>query len=418
MSSSRSNDKSLLDRLNALKTSSVTLDHTPNTASFSALPPQNQPVSREDALAERLRQLRQGNTGPNLPHLEVQSSKDGPVLGSLGNGGGDKAAPTPLAPTPPPAQPPVVTPRISSNRDPKEQLVNSLPSTPSSLPRMVSKTENAGGRLKSSYFVEGPQDVDDDDVQALLEDLGGEDFHLTDALDETADTKTEDQRVSELLDKLSKAVPPSSDDDEETTPHNEEEDDSSDGEHMTAAVDKILSQTNDELITLSNHTELEDNNTGQGNTNNGNSRNLEQLSNSNDSDSSPFELPTVPSALVDPAPDTFIDEISSRLAALRGVGPVDSFGLPAAPTFAPEERRSTPAKKPPLGGREEKYSDEDVKTWCVVCLDDGTVKCIGCDNDLYCDRCWREMHVGPRAGYDERGHQWVKYTSRKGFFFE
>ncbi|KAK4202483.1 hypothetical protein QBC40DRAFT_221314 [Triangularia verruculosa] len=415
MSSSRSNDKSLLDRLNALKTSSVTLDHTPNTASFSAVSPQNQPVSREDVLAERLRQLRQGNTGPNLPRPGDRSSENGPVLGSSGNVGVDE----PPSPLPTQTAQPPATPRISTNRDPKEQLVNSLPSTPSSLPRTVSKAENAG-KSGSSYFAGGLEDVDDDAVQALLEDLGGEDFDLTDALNEGADTKTEDQKVEELLSRLSKAVPPSSGN-EQSTDCKDDEDDNSDGEHMTAAVDKILSQTQDEL-TLSKSTDPEENN-GQGNPgNNINSRKLEQAptkapSKSNDGNSPPLELPTVPSALADPAPDTFIDEISSRLAALRGIGPVDSFGLPAAPTFAPEERL-TPAKKPPLGGREEKYSDDDVKTWCIVCLDDGTIKCIGCDDDLYCDRCWREMHVGPRAGYDERGHQWVKYNSRRAFSFE
>ncbi|KAK0666149.1 hypothetical protein QBC41DRAFT_326455 [Cercophora samala] len=399
MSSFRPNDKSLLDRLNALKASSVTLDHTPNTASFSTVPLQNQPVSREDALAERLRQLRQGNTGPNVPRPESQNPKDGPVLGSSGDGGGDQT-PTPLEA--PSAQPPA-TPRISSNRDPKEQLVNSLPSTPSSLLRtVIQKTESAGiSRTNTSYFVVGGglEDVDDDAVQALLEDLGGEDFNLTDLPLET-ETRTEDQRVSELLDKLSKAVPPSSDNEKSHDDDDDDEDDNSDGEQMTVAVDKVLSQTQDEL-TLSKPTGPEDNNKSI------------QVNTDDKPEQHPLDLPTVPTALQDPAPDTFEDEISSRLAALRGIGPVDSFGLPAAPTFAPEER-SAPTKKPPLGGREEKYSDEDARTWCVVCLDDGTIKCIGCDDDLYCDRCWREMHVGPRAGYDERGHQWVKWKPGRG----
>ncbi|KAK4680874.1 hypothetical protein QC764_102590 [Podospora pseudoanserina] len=394
MSSPRPNDKSLLDRLNALKTSSVTLDHTPNTASFpTTVPPHNQPLSREDALAERLRQLRQGNTGPNMSRPEDQSPKDGLVLGSSSNASGDKP-PTPLEQAHS-AQPPG-TPRISSDRDPKEQLVKSLPSTPSSLPSRtaIPNSENAGiSWAKPSCFVGGgPEDVDDDAVQALLEDLGGgEDFNLTDGPLETGtDTKTEDQRVSELLDELAKAVPPSSGNEKDD---DDNEDDNSDGEQMTAAVDKILSQTQDELTLSPNPTEPED----SGNTQPNNTDNT-------------LNLPTVPTALQDPAPDPFEDEISSRLAALRGIGPVDPFGLPAAPTFSPEEReRSTPTKKPPLGGREEKYSDEDAKTWCVVCLDDGTIKCVGCDDDLYCDRCWREMHVGPRAGYDERGHQWVKW---------
>lgn len=139
-----------------------------------------------------------------------------------------------------------------------------------------------------------------------------------------------------------------------------------------------------------------------------------------------LSLPSVPSALVDPAlPDEadesespeqagrnndFESDIAARMAALKGVGPDtsggDSFGLPSAPTFQPEDR-PVPKVVRKLG-----YTDEDQKTWCIVCLEDATVRCIGCDDDVYCARCWKDMHVGPHAGYEERGHQWVKFQRR------
>lgn len=135
-----------------------------------------------------------------------------------------------------------------------------------------------------------------------------------------------------------------------------------------------------------------------------------------------LSLPTVPTRLVDPAPastststgDPFETSIAARLAALKGAPPVqtDAFGLPSAPTFQPEDRPSPGAgvtrRKSGAG-----YTDEDQATWCVVCLEDGTVRCLGCDGDVYCARCWREMHVGPAAGYDERGHQWEKFDRRR-----
>lgn len=135
-----------------------------------------------------------------------------------------------------------------------------------------------------------------------------------------------------------------------------------------------------------------------------------------DAASSEFTLPTVPSILQDPVPpskagDPFESSIAARLAALKGPGhkPIstDDFGLPAAPTFQPEDR-PVPGVAKKLG-----YTDSDMKTWCIVCLEDATVRCLGCEGDVYCARCWRDMHVGPSAGYDERGHQWEKFDGRR-----
>lgn len=150
-----------------------------------------------------------------------------------------------------------------------------------------------------------------------------------------------------------------------------------------------------------------------------------------------LSLPAVPTKLVDPAPtsgpapadgaDPFESSIAARLAALKGASaPIihtDALGLPSAPTFRPEDNKKS---SPPAGGPKRLaarsgYTDADQKTWCVVCLEDGTIRCLGCDDDdggggggdVYCARCWKEMHVGPSAGYDERGHAWEKFDPRR-----
>ena len=128
-----------------------------------------------------------------------------------------------------------------------------------------------------------------------------------------------------------------------------------------------------------------------------------------------FALPTVPTELVDPAPEPqFETAIAARMAALKGISS-DAFGLPSAPTFRPEDRASASASSssglPGLPKKRVGYSDDDQKTWCIVCLEDATVRCLGCDegDNKYCGRCFRDMHVGPAAGFDERGHKWVKF---------
>lgn len=109
-----------------------------------------------------------------------------------------------------------------------------------------------------------------------------------------------------------------------------------------------------------------------------------------------------------PAPSTDVDTITARLAALRA-GSSDPASLPSVPTSKP----SKPVNR--LTSRTN-YADEDIDSWCIVCLEDATLQCRGCDDDPYCVRCWREMHVGPAAGFDERTHKAVQFSRgrRKG----
>ena len=59
-----------------------------------------------------------------------------------------------------------------------------------------------------------------------------------------------------------------------------------------------------------------------------------------------------------------------------------------------------------------KYTDEEIDSWCVICNEDATVRCLGCDGDLYCQACWDEGHRGKDVGFEERTHKAVLYNRK------
>ncbi|KAG9948592.1 hypothetical protein KCU85_g4986, partial [Aureobasidium melanogenum] len=123
--------------------------------------------------------------------------------------------------------------------------------------------------------------------------------------------------------------------------------------------------------------------------------------NKEDDEDTGLSLPSAPTELPSssaPDQDANIDDaLSARFASLS---------LPGVPSF-------NPAKKPvniqkSVKSNLPKYTDEDMESWCCICNEDATVKCMGCDGDLYCQECWREGH-GNGPG-QERGHRALAYA--------
>ncbi|ORY54581.1 uncharacterized protein BCR38DRAFT_462238 [Pseudomassariella vexata] len=352
-------DKSLLDRLNALKATSVDLEPPLKPVFASTIEPAKS-TSRDDALSDRLKSLR-SQSGSPIPTATTQ-------------------------------------PRTSADPDIRE-----------------SGQDFGSTVVPGSTGVDPLLDTDEQTLEELLAELGSDDQWLEEAAAEfTADE--EHRRVTALLEELGTTSPDHASLDN-TAPHPHDADgssdeDDSDGEPMTQEADDILAQAIDETEYEKAYSPgAEPRPT------------LPLFSGVGLKYADSFNLPAVPSELQDqpdlPDPsqaDDFEADITSRMAALKGLGSsgrtlpsaptsqVDDLGLPVAPTFAPEDR--------PLKGVYKRcgYTDEDQRTWCIVCLEDGAIHCLGCDDDIYCARCWKEMHVGPRAGYEERGHSWEKFV--------
>jgi hypothetical protein len=402
MDNSAEPDRDLLHRLNALKPTTVSLDPAA-PSKYGNLTARR--LTREDALAERLKSLR------NQPE-----TKPSPVTGSEVHRGLRQSSAPPLE-AQPQAQP------IPTGAEAGADIGVSKPATVPTTPSAAS----------GNHDVDPLLDVDDQTLEELLADLGSDEQWLEEVAAEVALSKDEEHRkVTALLEEIGKAPLPDPDLDKATPAYHEDKfdrkdsdnEDDSDGEPMAREADGILAQAMDEV-------EWEKANRPQpppkpmappvGERESDASRSQKKIS---EDSSSPLNLPTVPSDLQDQPglPESsqqdaeFEAEIASRMAALKGLGSsgltlpsaptsdVDELGLPVAPTFAPGDR--------PVVGVYKRYgyTDEDAKTWCTVCLEDGTVRCFGCDDDIYCARCWKEMHVGPSAGYDERGHQWEKFV--------
>ena len=56
----------------------------------------------------------------------------------------------------------------------------------------------------------------------------------------------------------------------------------------------------------------------------------------------------------------------------------------------PKSSKTKNLMKQLLSEAESNYKDEDeMDNWCVICNEDGDFKCINCDNDVYCKRCFK-----------------------------
>ena len=222
----------------------------------------------------------------------------------------------------------------------------------------------------------------------------------------------DDAKVKALLEELSQSIPQDSASErkeEGGVDHEkkggDDSDDDSDGEKMTTEADAVIARLRDEmeveaaLSKTRDSVEDDDDEESAQPTFSDPSLTLPSVPQDPDSSSPPANANT----------STNIDDITARLSALRASSEPPASDLPSVPTSKPT--KDNPKR---LTSRTN-YTDDDMDSWCTVCLEDATLRCLGCeDGDAYCTRCWREMHVGPAAAFDDRSHKAVQFDRKQG----
>ncbi|OHE93504.1 hypothetical protein CORC01_11190 [Colletotrichum orchidophilum] len=405
-------DKSLLDRLSALKGGSpgVSLDRSLNAlnVSLTGIKPAKSP-SRDDALSARLRSLRNTPEREEPPPPQQQTAK---VTANSHLGQQCPASPSRgwsrAGPTPPHSQP------QQSSRSP-------------AAPAPAAPTAGAGDDVDPLL------QTDDQTLEDLLndEDFGPQHQWRSNPKDESA-------KVNLLLEELSKAsVDPSRSKWRDGPVDGQDDDDDSDSGGMGREVEDLLSQALEEAEYNSRRESIPPiPGDKYGASDDGGQDTSREDHQGGGDGGTGLSLPSVPSTIAVPKADDeaegglpdlmlpcvpssapkhdaasdFDNDIAARMAALSGLGSSSDggMGLPSVPTFQPADRFVKQKRLTSKTG----YTDEDAATWCTVCLEDGTLQCLGCE-DVYCARCWHEMHVGPAAAFDDRTHKAVRFVKPK-----
>lgn len=106
------------------------------------------------------------------------------------------------------------------------------------------------------------------------------------------------------------------------------------------------------------------------------------------------------------AEETALDEASGYNILPEHRRTEDTKGSVQVANKLPSSRmHKLPAQNPPDRSTAVKAqvadSDEEELPWCCICNEDAVLRCHGCDDDLYCKRCFREGH----NKFDQKDHQ-------------
>uniref|UniRef100_A0A8C4PQZ1 Zinc finger FYVE-type containing 19 n=1 Tax=Equus asinus TaxID=9793 RepID=A0A8C4PQZ1_EQUAS len=102
--------------------------------------------------------------------------------------------------------------------------------------------------------------------------------------------------------------------------------------------------------------------------------------------------------------ETAIQRVLQQLTEEAALDEASGFNIPMEPTPQPraQSHRAEPEAQA-MAPRPE--AEEEELPWCCICNEDATLRCAGCDGDLYCARCFREGH----DAFDLKEHQTSPY---------
>ncbi|KAH6884554.1 hypothetical protein B0T10DRAFT_132468 [Thelonectria olida] len=257
--------------------------------------------------------------------------------------------------------------------------------------------------------------TDDQTLEELLGDVRPDEAFSIDQQD--------DEKVKALLEELAQSIPKDTDDGDDGEKKDIVDSDDSEDEGMKREVDDVLARFRDELELEGAQDDEEEPQREEQGASDAETKpsDADKPLPSVESDPASFSLPDLPPDLADLPPppkstrasSTDLDSITARMAALRHSSPSLNLNLPDVPAGLPSKKKPASSAGFKRLTSRTNYTDDDVDSWCTVCLEDATLRCLGCDDDVYCARCWRDMHVGPAAGFDERSHRAVQFTRDK-----
>lgn len=354
-------DDELLARLNALKPSSVKLDTTPKASIDVEV---SIPQSREDRLAERLKSLRAGNSSGGSNSL---GSSD-PVSFLTEKTRDEVAA------------------EGSEESDPFRDWQHTGDAD-ESLDDLLAELES---KEQATLNPDDPRHV-----QSLLKEAKAA-LPREPELKRSNDASQEDDYI--IVDQQEDHESTKGDDGESQNEEQREEHEADD------YVKRVLAELE---VEKKYGTSVDD----EDRRDNGD----EEQNNDRTPSTAKLDLPSTPSALkelpksTDPEPPSYEDsELEARFSKL-------GLDLPSTPTSVPKAKPKpgSSAKSAAIAkSKLPKYTDEDIDSWCCICNEDGEVRCLGCDGDIYCSTCWREGH-GNGPG-QERGHKAVQFVRKGG----
>uniref|UniRef100_H0VQA1 Abscission/NoCut checkpoint regulator n=1 Tax=Cavia porcellus TaxID=10141 RepID=H0VQA1_CAVPO len=93
--------------------------------------------------------------------------------------------------------------------------------------------------------------------------------------------------------------------------------------------------------------------------------------------------------------ETAIRRVMQQLTEEAALDEASGFNIPVEPASQP----------PAQHWKAEPKTEEEELPWCCICNEDATLRCAGCDGDLYCARCFREGH----DAFELKEHQTSAY---------